>query len=58
MSEKTRHYCYKCKVKKEERFMKPVSISANNRVKWECKNNCKQDEHRRYGRYWTSQKYI
>jgi len=45
-----RHYCYKCGVKKQERFMEFVEISVNNRAKWQCKNDCKQNEHRRFGR--------
>lgn len=52
MSDTTRHYCYKCKVKKQEKFMQPVEMSINNRMKWECKDNCKQPEHRNYGRTW------
>jgi|SRR5688572_2197227 len=49
----TRHYCYKCGMKKQERFMQPVSISVNNRIKWQCLDDCLQQEHRRYGRNWN-----
>ena len=36
--------------------MQPVSISSNNRMKWKCKNDCKQQEHRRYGNDWPNYK--
>jgi len=45
-----RHYCKKCKAKKEERFMAPIGVQVNNRMAWECKD-C-TEEHRRYGRKW------
>lgn len=45
-----RHYCYNCKKKKEERFMRPVGIQVNNRMRWVCLD-C-DEEHRRYGRKW------
>lgn len=59
MSDTTRHYCHKCGKKKQERFMEidtQRSILAphgNGRPRWKCKNDCNQEEHRRYGRKWT-----
>jgi hypothetical protein len=47
-----RHYCTNCGSKKQERFMKPVEVSKNNRMAWQC-IIC-NEEHRRYGRQWPS----
>ena len=46
-----RHYCKKCKKKADEKWMKPIGISVNNRMAWEC-NKC-EVERRRYGKAWS-----
>lgn len=50
LGERRRHYCKKCKAKKEQRFMVCLGVSVNNRLVWQCVD-CRE-EHRRYGKKW------
>lgn len=44
---KGRSYCYKCKKKKERKYMHQVAIAKNNRMRWQCVD-C-TDENRMFG---------